>query len=301
METLEVHTPKGAPDGHKVKFSEKGDEIPDGDAGDLMFVLQEQQHPEFKRKGDDLFIERTISLSEALCGFSMELTHLDGRKLLIQSKPGDVIQPVAYDPFLETSESQDWDFFEDCDIPGVDSVAEAGTEDLKICKKACASGQLKGKGIGAFVQKGGRTEFKKCTYDEAMAAKKPSRGTKLYLIQDPNRSAGKRLMKAVEGEGLPRLKQPFEHGNLFIIMNIEFPQQLDAGVCAQLMKVLPPPKHKPTVTAESDDVEAVELKNIDPVTSFKQSQLINGNDDDDDDEEHGGGGGGGGGVQCAQQ
>ena len=73
---------------------------------DLFFRSQEQPHPEFKRKGDDLFIERTISLSEALCGFSMELTHLDGRKLLIQSKPGEVICPVTYDPFREESAAQ---------------------------------------------------------------------------------------------------------------------------------------------------------------------------------------------------
>ena len=39
----------------------------------MVFVLQEQPHAEFKRKGDDLFVERTISLSEALCGFSMEV------------------------------------------------------------------------------------------------------------------------------------------------------------------------------------------------------------------------------------
>ena len=62
-----------SPTGHKITFSEKADEIPDGEAGDVVFVLQEQPHAEFKRKGDDLFIERTISLTEALCGFSMDL------------------------------------------------------------------------------------------------------------------------------------------------------------------------------------------------------------------------------------
>merc|ERR1719408_788308 len=81
QETLDVHIPKGAPDQHKISFSEKADEIPDGEAGDVVFVLQEQPHPVFKRKGDDLYIERTISLAEALCGFSMQITQLDGRIL----------------------------------------------------------------------------------------------------------------------------------------------------------------------------------------------------------------------------
>merc|ERR1719498_627359 len=114
QETLEVHIPKGAPDGHKINFSEKADEIPDGEAGDVVFVLQEQPHPEFKRKGDDLFIERTIALSEALCGFNMEMDTLDGRKLIIKPKPGEVIKPVAHDPFRE-EETALWEMYEDSD------------------------------------------------------------------------------------------------------------------------------------------------------------------------------------------
>merc|ERR1719160_804959 len=84
-EILEVHIQKGSPDNHKVTFREMADEHPDADAGDVVFVLKEQEHKEFKRKGADLFIERKISLVEALCGFTMEITHLDGRKLLIKS------------------------------------------------------------------------------------------------------------------------------------------------------------------------------------------------------------------------
>jgi DnaJ family protein A protein 2 len=53
-EVLEVHIPKGAPNGHKVTFSEKANEIPDGDAGDVVLTVQEQPHDRFKRKGDDL-------------------------------------------------------------------------------------------------------------------------------------------------------------------------------------------------------------------------------------------------------
>ncbi len=53
-----------------------------------MFVVNEEKHSLFTRKGADLFIERKISLVEALTGFKMELTHLDGRKLLIQTHPG---------------------------------------------------------------------------------------------------------------------------------------------------------------------------------------------------------------------
>ena len=58
-----------------------------------MFVLQQKEHPKFKRKGDDIFYEHTLSLTEALCGFQFRLTHLDGRQLLIKSEPGEVVKP----------------------------------------------------------------------------------------------------------------------------------------------------------------------------------------------------------------
>merc|ERR1719247_3801051 len=296
QETLEVHIPKGAPDGHKLTFSEKADEIPDGEAGDVIFVCQEQPHPDFKRKGDDLYIERTISLSEALCGFAMELEHLDGRKLLIKSGPGECIAPVAYNPFGEEDEASQWTLHADSDVPSLENAAVAETEDINVCKKACEKGQLKGKGIGCFVQKNGKTVFKQCSYAEAVAAKQPSKGSKLYIIGDPSAAAGMRMMKACEGEGLPRLKSPFEHGNLFIIMKIEFPTTLDPAAAKALMKALPPPKHVPTVSEDSEDVEVCVLKAIDPVSSYKEHLDAMPEEEDDD-----GPGGDGQRVQCAQQ
>lgn len=58
-----------------------------------MFVIQQKEHPKFKRKGDDLFYEHTLSLTEALCGFQLVLTHLDNRQLLVKSNPGEVVKP----------------------------------------------------------------------------------------------------------------------------------------------------------------------------------------------------------------
>merc|ERR1719222_423793 len=81
-EILEVHIQKGAPDGHKIPFREMADEHPEADTGDVIFVCKQQEHPVFKRKGADLFMEKKISLVEALCGFDIDIQHLDGRKLL---------------------------------------------------------------------------------------------------------------------------------------------------------------------------------------------------------------------------
>jgi DnaJ family protein A protein 2 len=73
---------------------------PDTETGDIVFVLQLKDHPKFKRKGDDLFVQHSLTLTEALCGFQFPLTHLDGRQLLIKSVPGEIIKPGLLPLFL---------------------------------------------------------------------------------------------------------------------------------------------------------------------------------------------------------
>ncbi|KAH6772995.1 DNAJ-like protein 2 [Perilla frutescens var. hirtella] len=93
---LEVHVEKGMQNGQRVTFPGEADEAPDTVTGDIVFVLQQKEHPKFKRKGDDLFTEHSLSLTEALCGFQFILSHLDGRQLLIKSQPGEVVKPNSY-------------------------------------------------------------------------------------------------------------------------------------------------------------------------------------------------------------
>ncbi|KAJ4727232.1 DnaJ-like protein [Melia azedarach] len=93
---VEVHVEKGMQHGQKIVFEGQADEAPDTITGDIVFVLQQKDHPKFKRKFDDLYIDHTLSLTEALCGFQFALTHLDGRQLLVKSNPGEIIKPGQY-------------------------------------------------------------------------------------------------------------------------------------------------------------------------------------------------------------
>ncbi|KAL8119038.1 hypothetical protein AgCh_016515 [Apium graveolens] len=66
----------------------------------------QKEHPKFKRKGDDLFVEHSLSPTEALFGFQFTLTCLDGRQLLIKSQPGEVIKPDSEELLIiKTGES----------------------------------------------------------------------------------------------------------------------------------------------------------------------------------------------------
>ncbi|XP_007015641.2 PREDICTED: dnaJ protein homolog [Theobroma cacao] len=93
---LEVIVEKGMQHGQKITFPGEADEVPDTITGDIVFVLQQKEHPKFKRKGEDLFVEHTLSLTEALCGFQFVLTHLDGRQLLIKSNSGEIVKPDSF-------------------------------------------------------------------------------------------------------------------------------------------------------------------------------------------------------------
>ncbi|KAM3324745.1 hypothetical protein P3S67_005897 [Capsicum chacoense] len=93
---LEVVVEKGMQNGQKITFPGEADEAPDTVTGDIVFVLQQKEHPKFKRKGDDLFVEHTLSLTEALCGFQFISTHLDNRQLIIKSQPGEVVKPDQF-------------------------------------------------------------------------------------------------------------------------------------------------------------------------------------------------------------
>jgi len=304
-EVLEVHIQKGSPDGHKVTFREMADEHPDADTGDVVFVLKQQEHETFKRRGADLFIERDISLVEALCGFELEVTHLDGRKLLIKTNPGDIVKPMSqgFDPFADTDNKMEWEAIEGSDCPDIENVAQADTTDIDTLKKACET-QLKRKGIdvGCFVVDQNRAYFKQGTREEIMAAKKTRKGCTMYVISDPNAKAHLRMMKAVKDEGMPTYKNPFIHGNLFLILTIKFPDTLTPEVQKQIRKLLPPPLNVPKCSMDDKDVEVHTVSDIDPVLSYNSNKvnMNTGADGAYDEDEEGGGGGGPGGVPCKQ-
>lgn len=90
---LEVHVDKGMRHGQKITFSGEADQAPGTEPGDIVLVLQEKEHEEFRRDGNDLHMTQRIGLVEALCGFQMTVTHLDGRQLLVKYPPGKVIEP----------------------------------------------------------------------------------------------------------------------------------------------------------------------------------------------------------------
>lgn len=78
-----------------MSFPGKGEPHMEGEPGDLYFKVKTIRHNIFERKGDDLYTNLTISLQEALVGFDMTLSHLDGHGVDIKREkvtwPGAII------------------------------------------------------------------------------------------------------------------------------------------------------------------------------------------------------------------
>lgn len=66
------------------------------DPGDVVIVLQQEAHDVFQRSGDNLVIKHKINLVESLCGFQLVITHLDGRKVVLNHPANDPIAPETY-------------------------------------------------------------------------------------------------------------------------------------------------------------------------------------------------------------
>lgn len=82
-EILNINIKPGWKKGTKITFPEKGNEQPNMIPADLIFIIDEKPHNTFTRDGNDLVVTRRITLAEALTGYTVNLTTLDGRNLTI--------------------------------------------------------------------------------------------------------------------------------------------------------------------------------------------------------------------------
>lgn len=88
-ETVAVKIPAGVVDGMQLKVNGKGNAAPgnNGIAGDLLVVIQEDEHPTLKREGDNLHHDLYVSLPDAILGTSKEIDTVTG-KVRIKIEPG---------------------------------------------------------------------------------------------------------------------------------------------------------------------------------------------------------------------
>ena len=78
--TLNVKIPGGIESDSSLRLSGEGEPgLNGGPPGDLYVVMTVQEHPMFKRKGDDILSESTISIVQAILGAKIEVPTLKGK------------------------------------------------------------------------------------------------------------------------------------------------------------------------------------------------------------------------------
>jgi len=80
---LDVHIKPGMQSDERIYFRKAAHQIPGATPGDVILILSETPHPVFIRKGHDLYMNHTISLIEAMGGFSIAIETPDKRKIRI--------------------------------------------------------------------------------------------------------------------------------------------------------------------------------------------------------------------------
>jgi molecular chaperone DnaJ len=82
-EPLEVRIKAGTRDGQRIRVPGKGNAGSHGGApGDLYAIIRTEEHPIFRRDGDDIYLTVPVNATEAALGAKIEVPTIDGRALL---------------------------------------------------------------------------------------------------------------------------------------------------------------------------------------------------------------------------
>lgn len=90
-ETIYVTIPKGVDNNEIIIIRDKGNSLADNNKGDIKLFIKIVNDTDFIRNGLDLILNKTITLKEALCGFSFDMKYIDGREFKLNNGNGNII------------------------------------------------------------------------------------------------------------------------------------------------------------------------------------------------------------------
>lgn len=89
-ETIYITIPPGVDDKEMIIMREQG-HIINSQKGDVKVFITVTNDTDFSRDGLDISIKRSLTLKEALCGFTFELTHINGKTYKFNNSRGNII------------------------------------------------------------------------------------------------------------------------------------------------------------------------------------------------------------------
>jgi len=88
-----VSVPKAVEDGEVITLQGVGNMLDYNNSGDINVTIHVNNTTAFKRNGLDLIYNSKISLKDSLCGFQIEVAHLNGKTYNLTNSAGKVITP----------------------------------------------------------------------------------------------------------------------------------------------------------------------------------------------------------------
>jgi len=88
-EEIEVFIPSGVDTGQVIKLAGKGESgRRGGKPGDLFVKIFVKPHKVFERKGDDLYLTKKISITQAILGDEIKIPTLEGKEIILKVPSG---------------------------------------------------------------------------------------------------------------------------------------------------------------------------------------------------------------------
>jgi DnaJ-class molecular chaperone len=92
-EILQVNIPSGVENNEQIVLKEKGNILNERIKGDVKLLINITNNTEYQRNGLDCIYNKSITLKEALCGFSFQLNYIDGKIYTLNNSNANIIIP----------------------------------------------------------------------------------------------------------------------------------------------------------------------------------------------------------------
>lgn len=131
-EAVRIEVPKGVKSGFKVRLRGRGQAGTEGRRGDLYITFEVEDHPRFRREGDDLYITERISAVQAMLGMTRHIETAYGKKVRLKipagTQPGDLLRLQGQG--VETDKTKG-DLFVQVEVEVPRALSEEARESLR--------------------------------------------------------------------------------------------------------------------------------------------------------------------------
>nr|UTS59888.1 heat shock protein 20 [Monochamus alternatus] len=132
---LTINVKPGWKAGTKITFQREGDQGRNKIPADIVFIIRDKPHPLFKREGSDIRYTAKISLKQALCGCTIEVPTMSGKKIPLYYtqeiiKPNTVRRIQGYGLPLPKEPSRRGDLIVNFDIQFPDNLSQSAKDIL---------------------------------------------------------------------------------------------------------------------------------------------------------------------------